>query len=234
MRRKRCKQRAILLREGNYRCDQAQFAAPSPARGDSSQKLFCLWTASNQQRHPDRCKREQSDSEQGEQPRPRFNLFDASFGEAEIPLGVAESLFAAEPEAIFIGHRFGAQPQVADQIPGLQFAYFVARPTHRDPKLARRFLAIVELSKVASSRIAFEPDRIELDPPFAVEDFDRAFDANDIVEIELIEQCKQVIVSGPVNRQAYFATSRNLICQDLQAKPSGEVFGLEPRVVNEP
>jgi hypothetical protein len=130
MRRKRRKQRAILLREGDYCCDQAQFAAPSPARGDSSQKLFCLWTASNQQHHPERCKYEQSDGKQGEQPRPRFNLFDASFGEAEIPLGVAESLFAAEPEAVFFGHRFGAQPQVADQIPCLQLAFFVARPTN--------------------------------------------------------------------------------------------------------
>jgi hypothetical protein len=93
MRRKRHKQRALLLRKGDYCCDQAQFAAPSPARGDSSQKLFCPWTASNQKRHPERCKHEQSDGEHGEQPRPRFNLFDASFGEAEIPLGVAESLF---------------------------------------------------------------------------------------------------------------------------------------------
>src|SRR5262247_3693386 len=177
MRRKRRIQRAILLRESDYCCDQAQFAAPSPARGDSSQKLFCLWTAPNQQHHPERCKHEQSDGEQGEKPRPSFNLFDARFGEAEIPLCVAESLFAAEPKAIFCGHRFGAQPQVADQIPSLQFAVFVACPTHRDPKLARRFLAIVEPSKAASSRIAFEPDRIEFAPSFAVEDFDRAFDA---------------------------------------------------------
>src|SRR5215475_1297428 len=167
MRRKRRIQRAILLRESDYCCDQAQFAAPSPARGDSSQKLFRLWTASNQQRHPECCKHEQSDDEQSEQPRPRFNLFDASFGEAEIPLSVTESLFAAEPEAIFCGHRFGAQPQIADQIPGLQLAFFVACPAHRDPKLARRFLAIEEPSKAASSRIAFESDRIELDPSFA-------------------------------------------------------------------
>jgi hypothetical protein len=74
MRRKRRKQRAILLRKGDYCCDQAQFAAPFPARGDWSQKLFFPWTASNQQRHPERCKREQSDGEHGEQPRPRFNL----------------------------------------------------------------------------------------------------------------------------------------------------------------
>ena len=102
--------------------------------------------------------------------------------------------FAAEPKAIFCGHRFGAQPQIADQIPSLQFAVFVACPTHRDPKLARRFLTIVEPSKAASSRIAFEPDRIEFAPSFAVEDFDRAFDANDVGDIEFIEQCKQVIV----------------------------------------
>src|SRR5262245_3133363 len=134
--------------------------------------LFCPRATSNQQRHPECCKREQSDGEQGEQPRPRFNLFDTSFGEAEIPLGVAEPLFAAEPEAIFFGHRFGAQPQVADQIPSLQFAFFVARPTHRDPKLARRFLAIVEPPKAASSRVAFKPDRVELAPPLAIEDLD--------------------------------------------------------------
>jgi len=129
MRRKRRKQRAIPLHKGDYCGNQAQFAATSPARGDSSQKLFCPQAASDQQRHPERCKREQSDGEQGEQPRPRFNLFDTSFGEAEIPLGVAEALFAAEPEAIFFGHRFGAQPQVADQIPGLQFAFFGVCPT---------------------------------------------------------------------------------------------------------
>src|SRR5262249_54126293 len=102
----------------------------------------------------------------------RFNLFDTRFGKAEIPLGVAESLFAAEPVAIFFGHRLSAQPQVADQIPSLQFAFFVARATHRDPELARRFLAIVEPSKVAPSRVAFKPDRIELDPLCAIEDFD--------------------------------------------------------------
>jgi hypothetical protein len=39
MRRKRRIQRAILLREGDYCCDQAQFAAPPSARGNSSQKL---------------------------------------------------------------------------------------------------------------------------------------------------------------------------------------------------
>jgi hypothetical protein len=194
MRRKRRIQRAILLREGDYCCDQAQFAAPSPARGDSPQKLVCLWPASNQQHRPDRCKREQSNGEQGEQSRPRFNLFDAGFGEAEIPLGVPESLFAAEPKAIFCGHRFGAQPQIADQTPGLQFAFFVARPIHRDPELAWRFLAIIEPTKAASSRIAFEPDRIEFDPSFAVEDFDRAFDAKDVGDIEFIEQCEQAIV----------------------------------------
>ena len=58
MRRKRRILRAILLREGDYCCDQAQFAASSPARGDSSQELFGFRAASHQQRHPERCERD--------------------------------------------------------------------------------------------------------------------------------------------------------------------------------
>jgi hypothetical protein len=65
--RKRRIQRAILLREGDYCCDQAQFAASSPTRGDSSQELFGFWAASHQQRHPECCEREQGDGKQGEQ-----------------------------------------------------------------------------------------------------------------------------------------------------------------------
>ena len=43
-----------------------------------------------------------------------------------------------------------------------------------------------------------------------------------------------VVFTGPINCQAHFAASRDLIGQDLQAKPFSEIFGLEPRVVNEP
>jgi hypothetical protein len=57
-----------------------------------------------------RCKHEQSDGKQREQPRPGLNPFDTSFREAEMSLGVAEALIAAEPDAIFFGHWFGAQP----------------------------------------------------------------------------------------------------------------------------
>src|SRR6266498_2288819 len=52
MRRKRRKQRAIPLHKGDYCGNQAQFAATSPARGDSSQKLFCPQAASDHSATP--------------------------------------------------------------------------------------------------------------------------------------------------------------------------------------
>ena len=57
-------------------------------------------------------------------------------------------------------------------MPGLQFAFFVARPAHSDPKLARRLLTIVEPPKVASPPGALKSDRVELDPLPAIKDFD--------------------------------------------------------------
>ncbi len=42
-----------------------------------------------------------------------------------------------------------------------------------------------------------------------------------------------IIFGGPINGQAHFAASRDLIGQDLQAKPFGEVLGLEPWIVNQ-
>src|SRR5262245_10990837 len=43
-----------------------------------------------------------------------------------------------------------------------------------------------------------------------------------------------VSFARPINRQSYTACARDLIGQDLQAKPFGEVFRLKPWVVNEP
>lgn len=51
---------------------------------------------------------------------------------------------------------------------------------------------MVKPPKAASSRIAFDPDRVELDSPFAIEDFGRAFDANDVVDTEFV-------LKGPFN-----------------------------------
>ena len=54
----------------------------------------------------------------------------------------------------------------------IDLSFLISSAAHRDPEPARRFLTIVETSKVAPPRIAYEADGIEFDPSPAIEDLD--------------------------------------------------------------
>lgn len=105
--------------------------------------------------------------------------------------------FAVEPKAIFTGRPLGSQGNVADQMPNAPLAFLVASAADRDPKLARRRLAIIQPPEAAPSFVAVEPQAIELDPFSLIVDFRRAFDPNDVFDLQLVQQLEKTIVWKP-------------------------------------
>jgi hypothetical protein len=83
-------------------------------------------------------------------------------GKAEIPLGVAETFLAAEAITLFGGHPFSAQGTIANQIPDLSVAVFVARATHRAPYLTGLAFAVGQATEVTAPRVAGKTQAVEL------------------------------------------------------------------------
>jgi hypothetical protein len=101
---------------------------------------------------------------------------------------IAKACFAAETMAVFVGRPLSAHVHIANQIPGFQYTFFIARAAHRDPKWVRRAFAVIASPEIALSRVAFEAQGVEFDPVPAIADLDAPFDANEGVDFQLIKQ----------------------------------------------
>src|SRR5262249_11342125 len=113
------------------------------------------------------------------------------------PFQISEPFFAVKSKAVLFGRMLSAQGQIADQIPDAPFAFFIASAAHCHPEPARKALTVFHAPEAAPPRIAFEPERIEFSPRSAIEDFDYAFDANDVIDLQIVKQGEQIVVRKP-------------------------------------